>query len=137
MNDYISRGGSGFRVLKFNNAREPTDISIREAVSDRFQSYPTCQEACITECEGDADCLERVEAQLDKGSLAHIDAADCESLPNCYNDVSVYHANFCAGRDEQDPRVLCAAFKKAEVRPRTPPGACPAWCTRISRHTAA
>lgn len=115
VNDYISRGGSGFRVLKFNNAREPTDISIREAVSDQFQSYPTCREACFTECEGDAECVERVQAQLDKGSLAHIDAADCESLPNCYNDVSVYHANFCDGRGEQDPRILCAAFEKAEA----------------------
>lgn len=115
VNDYISRGGSGFRVLKFNNARVPTDISIREAVSDRFQTYPTCQEACLSECAGrddPADCTERVTKQLAEGALAHIQRTDCESLPNCYEDVSTFHARFCEGRAEQDPRILCRAFEK-------------------------
>ncbi|MSP72623.1 MAG: bifunctional metallophosphatase/5'-nucleotidase [Myxococcales bacterium] len=112
VNDYISRGGSGFRALKFNNARVPTDISIRDAVSDRFQSYPTCAASCLSECGVQADpaaCRLKVETALEKTSLSALTPADCESLPNCYADVSAYHERFCEGRAEQDPRDFCDA----------------------------
>ncbi len=116
VNDYISRGGSGFRVLKFNNARIPTDISIREAVSDRFQTYPTCEDACLQECAGRDDpagCVDNINDQLNRGSISQIDRADCESLPNCFEDVAAYHDRFCAGRAELDPRTFCDAVDRA------------------------
>ena len=125
VNDYISRGGSGFRVLKFNNARIPTDISIREAVSDRFQTYPTCEDACMQECAGrdaPSDCVDRVNDQLNAGSVARIERTDCESLPNCYEDVAAYQERFCEGRAPLDPRTLCDAVDRTRgPAPIAPP----------------
>lgn len=145
VNDYISRGGSGFRVLKFNNAREPTDISIREAVSDRFQSYPSCLDACLNECTGKEGCADRVNETLRTASIAQISTSDCESLPNCYADVTTYHTNFCGGRAEQDPRILCAAFANVQAPSPDAGGGIPAvvyaalapYCRLINAQAAA
>ncbi|MCB9538910.1 MAG: bifunctional metallophosphatase/5'-nucleotidase [Myxococcales bacterium] len=108
VNDYIAGGGSGFRVLKFNNSKIPTDISIREAVSDRFQSFPTCSELCLANCQaqGDIECVERIES----GPLV---ASGCEALTNCFGDVTRYRDRFCEGRPERDPRDFCDQFQPA------------------------
>ncbi|NOZ86155.1 MAG: bifunctional metallophosphatase/5'-nucleotidase [Deltaproteobacteria bacterium] len=42
VNDYIAGGGSGFRVLKANNTKVYTGISMRDAVIDYFNSFPMC-----------------------------------------------------------------------------------------------
>ena len=107
VNDYIAAGGSGFRVLKFNNAKIPTDISIREAVNDRFQSFPTCSDLCLAGCVAEADdaaCRERIES----GPLV---ASGCEALTNCFTDVGRYRDRFCEGRTEEDPRDFCDRFQ--------------------------
>jgi 2',3'-cyclic-nucleotide 2'-phosphodiesterase (5'-nucleotidase family) len=42
-NDYIAKGGSGFRVLKRNTTRIETGVSLRDALIDYLQkSYCTC-----------------------------------------------------------------------------------------------
>lgn len=110
VNDYIARGGSGFRVLKFNNTKLPTDISIRDAVSERFQTFPLCTDVCEARCAGDAECIER----LDRLPLA---AAGCEEASRCFEDVSAYYDRFCAGRAERDPRDVCDV-----VEASSPPG---------------
>jgi hypothetical protein len=44
-NDYIAKGGSGFRVLKRNTTRFETGVSLRDALIDYLQkSYCTCGE---------------------------------------------------------------------------------------------
>lgn len=107
VNDYIARGGSGFRVLKFNNARFPTDISIRDAVAGRFRSFPTCFDVCVAACVGDDACLEALEGPLAKSG--------CEALSNCGSDVTTYNERFCVALDERDPRDFCDSVDAARA----------------------
>ena len=113
VNDYIARGGSGFRVLKFNNARFPTDISIRDAVAGRFRSFSSCFDGCVAQCMEDEACLEALEGPLE--------SSGCEALSNCVGDVTVYHDRFCDELDERDPRDFCDAvdLARAENDPDT------------------
>lgn len=106
VNDYIAGGGSGFRVLQFNNAKVPSDISIRDAVSDRFRVYPTCSQICVDECSrgGGEDCVAKLAA-------APLISSGCEALVNCFEDVSNYRDRFCEGEETRDPRDLCDAFR--------------------------
>ena len=77
-NNYIAGGGSGFRVLRFNNTQQDTGISIRDAVNDAMQGQPTCLERC--EWSGDG-----------------ID--DCALLQSCVDDITRYNTRFCDGYD--------------------------------------
>lgn len=43
-NDYIAKGGSGFRVLKRNTTQQDTGVSLRDALGDYLISLPTCGE---------------------------------------------------------------------------------------------
>ena len=92
-------------MLKFNNARFPTDISIRDAVAGRFRSFPSCLDLCTSQCAGDAACLERL-----KGPLG---SSGCEALANCGADVGAYQARFCLDLEQRDPRDLCDAVEVA------------------------
>jgi len=107
VNDYIARGGSGFRVLKFNNARFPTDISIRDAVAGRFRSFPTCFDVCAAQCGEDESCLEALEGPLGNSG--------CEALTNCGGDVTTYHERFCRDLEERDPRDFCDSVDRARA----------------------
>ena len=42
VNDYISRGGSGFDVLKRNSSKQDTGISVRDATIDFLRRQPPC-----------------------------------------------------------------------------------------------
>jgi 2',3'-cyclic-nucleotide 2'-phosphodiesterase (5'-nucleotidase family) len=44
VNDYIARGGSGFRVLKRNTTRIETGISLRDSLIDWMRGQCTCEE---------------------------------------------------------------------------------------------
>jgi hypothetical protein len=44
VNDYIAKGGSGFRVLKRNTTRIDTGISLRDALIDSLRKLCTCDE---------------------------------------------------------------------------------------------
>lgn len=43
-NDYIAKGGSGFRVLRRNTTRIDTGISLRDALIDSLRKMCTCEE---------------------------------------------------------------------------------------------
>ncbi|MBP6628814.1 MAG: bifunctional metallophosphatase/5'-nucleotidase [Kofleriaceae bacterium] len=42
VNDYISRGGSGFEVLKRNTSKQDTGVSLRAALQVFLRQQPTC-----------------------------------------------------------------------------------------------
>ncbi|MGC4113713.1 MAG: 5'-nucleotidase C-terminal domain-containing protein [Myxococcales bacterium] len=44
VNDYIARGGSGFKVLKRNTTRIETNISLRDSLIDYLRGQCTCQD---------------------------------------------------------------------------------------------
>jgi 2',3'-cyclic-nucleotide 2'-phosphodiesterase (5'-nucleotidase family) len=44
VNDFISRGGSGFKVLKRNTTRVDTGISLRDGLIDYLRTFCTCQQ---------------------------------------------------------------------------------------------
>jgi 2',3'-cyclic-nucleotide 2'-phosphodiesterase (5'-nucleotidase family) len=44
VNDYIAKGGSGFKVLKRNTSRIETGISMRDALIDWLRNQCTCEE---------------------------------------------------------------------------------------------
>ncbi len=116
VNDYIAQGGSGFRVLKFNRSRVPSDISIRDAVSDRFQAFPRCVDICGQRCdatEKPGECRE----QLDKEPLA---GSGCEEATNCFTDVAAYQDRFCDGLETRDPRDWCDFVDRAPELTGTP-----------------
>ena len=50
VNDYISRGGSGFTVLKRNTSKQDTQISLRSALMDFIRQ----QNACATDLTDDS-----------------------------------------------------------------------------------
>ncbi len=73
VNDYISRGGSGFEVLKRNSSKQDTGISLRDATVDFLRRQPKCTTqthctdsrpgACdaaplVTDVYGDVACLD-------------------------------------------------------------------------------
>lgn len=43
-NDYIAAGGSGFQVLRRNTQKFNTGVSLRDALVDYMQTFPTCAE---------------------------------------------------------------------------------------------
>ncbi len=49
VNDYISRGGSGFEVLKRNTSKQDTGVSLRDALIDFLREQDTC---CVREADG-------------------------------------------------------------------------------------
>ncbi len=44
VNDYIAKGGSGFRVLKSNTTRIETGISLRDSLIGYMQGFCTCED---------------------------------------------------------------------------------------------
>lgn len=122
-NDYIAAGGSGFRVLKFNPSKEPTDISIRDAVASKFQSFPTCRSLCVDKCveKGElrtkAECEQAIE-QMPLAATKNNSRFNCDYLGNCFDDVSNYHARFCEGRSGEDPLVYCTEFLAKQLAGR-------------------
>ncbi|HEY3452690.1 MAG TPA: 5'-nucleotidase C-terminal domain-containing protein [Myxococcales bacterium] len=44
VNDYIAKGGSGFKVLKRNTTRIETNISLRDSLIDYLRAQCTCQD---------------------------------------------------------------------------------------------
>ncbi len=58
VNDYIAKGGSGFKVLKYNTAKVHTGVSLRDAVADFMRKLPTCTtltEEVVQDCVTDLD----------------------------------------------------------------------------------
>ncbi len=43
-NDYIARGGSGFKVLQRNTTQYNTGLSLRDALIEYIEALPTCRE---------------------------------------------------------------------------------------------
>jgi 2',3'-cyclic-nucleotide 2'-phosphodiesterase (5'-nucleotidase family) len=43
-NDYIAKGGSGFKVLQRNTTQFNTGVSMRDALIEYIESLPTCEE---------------------------------------------------------------------------------------------
>jgi 5'-nucleotidase/UDP-sugar diphosphatase len=85
-NDFIAGGGSGFRVLRFNNTQQDTGIAIRDAVNDAMTTQPSCYDRCLEAGQGVDDCL---------------------LLSRCRDDVTAYYGRSCAGLDAFSPRDRC------------------------------
>lgn len=47
VNDYISRGGSGFEVLKRNTSKQDTNVSLRDALIDYLRTQPACDPSVV------------------------------------------------------------------------------------------
>ena len=73
VNDYISRGGSGFEVLKRNTSKQDTNVSLRDALVDYLRTQPACgpsvvdftsaEQALVVDRWGGIACLdEAIEA---------------------------------------------------------------------------
>jgi 2',3'-cyclic-nucleotide 2'-phosphodiesterase (5'-nucleotidase family) len=54
VNDYISRGGSGFTVLKRNTSKQDTGISLRDALISYIRNLPPCSPDVMDESDPDA-----------------------------------------------------------------------------------
>lgn len=85
-NNYLAGGGSGFRVLRFNNTQQDTGIAIRDAVIDEIASQPSC----LSLCEDGGD-----------------DADSCSLLFNCRTDMADYYQRFCAGLEQFSSQAVC------------------------------
>jgi len=59
VNDYISRGGSGFEVLKRNSSKQDTGISLRDATIDFLRRQDKCTDPTIVEQYGNVACLDK------------------------------------------------------------------------------
>jgi 5'-nucleotidase len=47
VNDYISRGGSGFEVLKRNTSKQDTNVSLRDALIDMLRRQKACDPSIV------------------------------------------------------------------------------------------
>jgi hypothetical protein len=47
VNDYISRGGSGFQALKRNTSKQDTGIALRDALTVYLRNQAACPEGAI------------------------------------------------------------------------------------------
>ncbi len=73
VNDYIARGGSGFKVLKVNTSKVFTGIAIRTVVADHLRKLPACGSFC------------------EEGT----DSETCMLLRNCVESLTEYYADVC------------------------------------------
>ena len=85
-NNYMAQGGSGFRVLRFNNTQQDTGISIRDAVNDAMQAQPSCFDRCQADGLG---------------------FDDCPLLTTCVQDIGEFFTGFCAGFETFSPAEHC------------------------------
>jgi len=58
VNDFISRGGSGFDVLERNTAKIDTGISLRDALIDFLRAEQACTDTLIVDQFGEISCLD-------------------------------------------------------------------------------
>jgi 5'-nucleotidase len=58
VNDYISRGGSGFEVLERNTSKIDTGISLRDSLTDFLRQRAPCTDAAIVDQHGSIACLD-------------------------------------------------------------------------------
>jgi 5'-nucleotidase len=54
VNDYISRGGSGFEVLKRNTSKQDTGVSLRDALGIYLRAQPACGPAVLDATDPEA-----------------------------------------------------------------------------------
>lgn len=74
VNDYIARGGSGFRMLKANTSKVQTGIAIRTVVQDFLRKLPACGTHCV---DGGAD------------------PESCPLLRGCVERLTEYYSETC------------------------------------------
>ena len=74
VNDYIARGGSGFKMLKVNTSKVATGVAIRTVVADHLRKLPLCG----TFCDDDI-----------------ADPEDCPLLRNCIESLTNYYVDTC------------------------------------------
>ncbi|TVR03201.1 MAG: bifunctional metallophosphatase/5'-nucleotidase [Deltaproteobacteria bacterium] len=106
-NDYISRGGSGFRLLQFNNTQQDTGVPIRDSTIDYMNQFPSCLSRCS-----------------DRG----LDEDTCPLLADCRRDLAAYNGRVCDGFEplgdrehcirDQAPRCLSAEFSSESLLER-------------------
>lgn len=92
-NDYIARGGSGFRSLQFNNTQQDTGVPIRDATMDFMKQFPTCRERCE-----------------ERG----LEPSSCPLLVDCRRDVAAYQSRRCRGLMEESDRMYCLQEEASE-----------------------
>lgn len=126
-NDYIARGGSGFRVLGRNTTQENLGISLRDAAMDYIRAGPPCTDNAA--CTADIDCPDGqicacdARSEWDSGTATCSwdlggDTATCPSgtghciLAACADDVTAYRVERVRPCDDAEDdaardRCLC------------------------------
>jgi len=125
-NDYIARGGSGFRVLGRNTSQNDLGIPLRDVLVDFIRQGQPCTDN--NECTVDTDCLQGetcacdARADWEDGTCTseRDQLPDCNGgsgrcvLAACVDDVASFRAQrvmTCDGASDDEARdeCLCAA----------------------------
>jgi 5'-nucleotidase len=113
-NDYIARGGSGFRVLGRNTTQENLGISLRDAAMDYIRAGPPCTDNAA--CTLDSDCSDGQICACDAMSDWDSGASTCS-----WNRREEPSAPICTGGTGHCILAACAddvtEFRAARVRP--------------------
>jgi 5'-nucleotidase len=139
-NDYIARGGSGFRVLGRNTSQNDLGIPLRDVLVDHIRQGQPCTDNA--RCSTDGDCLQgetcacearaRWESEAGICSSEHDQPPECDNgsgrcvLANCVEDVAAFRAarvTTCHDSDSDRHRDECLcdarrwAARECEVLP--------------------
>jgi len=135
VNDYISKGGSGFMVLKRNTTQINTGIPLREALMDTMRQGKAC--GSLDACTTDADCNSQnytcacdARSAWDSGSASCTKGQQCEQgagvcvLSACVTDVSTRFVANCAGGTNTADYQQCACEQTARAMSQCGSTAC-------------
>lgn len=130
-NDYIARGGSGFRVLGRNTSVQVLDVSLREVLIEHIRTGEPCTDNAP--CTVDADCLEGEACACDARAAWDGDQCSSEATPlpdcpagegrcvlaACIDDVAAFRADRVdpcgGGNGEARARCECTARRWAQA----------------------
>lgn len=103
-NDYIAKGGSGFKVLKRNTTKVYTGISMRDALVEYLASFPTCEQMLTPNpCAKDGDCPYGWTCSKDKRCQTSAEGFDTFAMAFCVsaknNPADILIKGDCRCRD--------------------------------------
>ncbi|MBM4319600.1 MAG: hypothetical protein FJ125_06495, partial [Deltaproteobacteria bacterium] len=110
VNDYMAKGGSGFRMLKMNTSKVYTGIAIRTVVGDHLRKLPQCGSYC-----GDAE--QEDDSCTFFNLCAKAGLVDCPAAVACLDEASCVDRRDCLARfargfmDEGGTRRHCPALQ--------------------------
>ena len=91
-NNYMARGGSGFRTLRFNTTQSDTGVDLRDAVVRSIEGSPSCE----------ARCEESMGENYDPAR-----PGSCAVLTMCRDDLTTYESRWCEQLDPFSEQDYC------------------------------